>query len=524
VNRIGFTWISTIGDTILDLRPGSAFLSALLLGLWAISCGQPSLNSTQPNSIQQETTVLESGKFDDVAINVLTLTQPLGATVEKRAAEFESLTGVNITVKSASYSELYETILSDLTTGTNQYDVVILTPNWMPDYIESGYLRDLTENVNNDPDLAWEDIAPFFREYGHVYDGKIYSVPIDGNYHIMYYRADLLSKAGFEPPDTWDEYLEISKYFKGKDLNDDGEPDYGSCLAKKPGNVTYWAMWSIAASMLQSQGTQQGIFFAPDTMEPMVNNAAFAKALDIYKATSAYGSPDELEWGLNDGRQAFIAGRCALALDHGDIGTLALSKSSKIKGKLGTAIMPGSTEVLDWETEELVACDKFTCPFAVDGVNHAPFAAAIGWAGAVNAAAANDVQSAGYHFISYISQPVRSNLDVTNGQSGLNPYRISQFSDSENWLTAGMTSEEARTYLGGIGGSINSPNVVLDLTIPQNYTYQRELLDEAVSDFLAGRISREQTMVQITQDWNALTNEIGRETQKASYRTSLGLD
>ncbi|MEL7036340.1 MAG: extracellular solute-binding protein [Cyanobacteria bacterium J06592_8] len=454
----------------------------------------------------------------------MTLTKPVGATVEKRAAEFEALTGAKITVKSADYTELYQTILNDLTTRTNQYDVMILKANWMPDYIESGYLKDLTDDVSNDPSLEWDDIASFFREYGHVYANKIYSIPIDGNYHLMYYRADLLSEAGFQPPNTWDEYLEIAKYFNGKDLNDDGEPDYGSCLPKKPGNVTYWAMWSIAASLLQSQGTQQGIFFNPDTMEPMVNNVAFAKALDIYKATNEYGSPDELEWGLNDGRQAFISGRCALALDHGDIGTLALLPESNIKDKLGTGIMPGSTEVLDWETGELVKCDKFTCPFAINGVNYAPFAAAIGWAGTINAAADPEVQAAGYAFLSYISQPVRSNLDVTDGQSGFNPYRISQFSDSEPWITAGMTPEVASTYLGAIGGTINSPNVVLDLTIPRNYNYQRELLDKAVSDFLAGKISRDEAMRQIAQDWNTLTDQVGREAQKASYRSSLGLD
>lgn len=503
------------------------FTQVLLLFLCSIllaSCDRTETDS-DPVSLATSTPSLSKPEnFDGINLNVLTLTKPVGATIEKRATEFETLTGAKINVKSATYNELYQTIFNDLTTGKNQYDGIILTPNWMPDYIESGYLKDLTELVKQDQNLEWEDIAPFFRQYGHIYDNKVYSVPIDGNYHILYYRADLLSEAGFEPPNTWDEYLKIARHFHGQDLNGDGTPDYGSCLAKKPGNVTYWAMWSIAASYLQSQGTQQGLFFNPETMEPMVNNPAFAKALDIYKATNEVGAPDEMQWGLNDGRQAFIAGRCALALDHGDIGTLAISPQSKIRGKLGTAIMPGSTEVLDWKTGKLVSCDKFTCPFAISGVNHAPFAAAIGWAGAVNAAADEQVQSAGYAFMSYVSQPVRSNLDVTNGNSGLNPYRLSQFADSEQWLKAGMTDPEASTYLGGIGASINSPNVVLDLTIPKNYNYQRELLDGAVSDFLAGKIGRDETITRITQEWNTLTDEVGRDAQKASYRTSLGLE
>jgi len=78
--------------------------------------------------------------------------------------------------------------------------------------------------------------------------------------------------------------------------------------------------------------------------------------------------------------------------------------------------------------------------------------------------------------------------------------------------------------LGALGGSINSPNVVLDLTIPPNYKYQRELLDGAVSDFLADKIDRNETLERITQEWNALTDQVGRNAQKSSYRKSLGLN
>ena len=112
----------------------------------------------------------------------------------------------------------------------------------------------------------------------------------------MYYRADLLKEAGFNPPTTWDEYLKIAKYFHGKDLNEDGKPDYGSCLSKKPGNVTCWAMWSIAASLLQSHGTQQGAFFDPETMQPLVKNAGFAKAAGMTPQDIVGKTDYEMPW------------------------------------------------------------------------------------------------------------------------------------------------------------------------------------------------------------------------------------
>ena len=68
---------------------------------------------------------------------------------------------------------------------------------------------------------------------------------------MVYYRSDLIDT----PPTTWDEYLTIAEQFNGQDLNEDGEPDYGSCIAKKKGQQSYWWIISIAAGLLQSKGT-----------------------------------------------------------------------------------------------------------------------------------------------------------------------------------------------------------------------------------------------------------------------------
>ena len=67
-----------------------------------------------------------------------------------------------------------------------------------------------------------------------------------------------------------------------------GEGDFGSCISKKANEQSYWSLLSIAGSFLQSKGTSQGIFFNTKTMAPLVNNAAFKKALQIYKQTNLF--------------------------------------------------------------------------------------------------------------------------------------------------------------------------------------------------------------------------------------------
>ena len=54
--------------------------------------------------------------------------------------------------------------------------------------------------------------------------------------------------------------------------------------------------------MIQTQGTGHGAFFDQETMEPLVNNEAFAKALEIFNETTQYGPPDELNLDVGDTR------------------------------------------------------------------------------------------------------------------------------------------------------------------------------------------------------------------------------
>jgi multiple sugar transport system substrate-binding protein len=280
---------------------------------------------------------------------------------------------------------------------------------------------------------------------------------------------------------------------------------------------------SFVTPFLQSQGTAQGVFFDPETMKPLVNNPGFARALEIYKKTMDYGVPDDQNLSQAKARELFLAGRCAMTLDWGDVGTLAIAPAtSKVINKVGAFITPGTTQVLDPKTGKLVACDKFTCPYAIAGVNHAPYAAYGGWVGVVADKTAPRVKDAAYSFLSYMAQPAQSNIDVTLGETGFNPYRISQFENANPWIKAGMSPETANSYLGAIGISLNSSNMVLDLKIPHNQQYI-EALDAIRADFLVNKITKEQAMQQIEQRWEQITNKVGRESQRAAYRASLGL-
>lgn len=463
--------------------------------------------------------------YEGVTVNVLTFTGPqIAEPLQRRGPAFGQLTGAKINVVTVPFSDLYQKILTDLATGTNSFQAFVFAPQWMVDYITPGYLEDITDRVKTDQPLRWNDIAPFFRDFSASFAGRIYTIPLDGDFQMVYYRSDQLQRFGLRPPVTWDDYLRVARALHRKDMNGDGRPDFGSCIAKKRNAQSYWMVWSVAADFLQSKGTSQGSFFDVDSFAPLTNNEAFAEALRVYVETGRYGPPDELNWDVGNSRSAFVTGRCGLSIDWGDIGTLAIDpKTSKVKNKVGAVILPGTRRVLDRNTGKLVGCNSATCPYARNGVNHAPFAAFGGWSGGINKAAPARVKDAAYAFLSYMSQPAQANVDVTIGITGFNPYRVSQFKNMSLWLKAGMSSAAAKNYLGAIEASLNSPNMVLDLRIPQNQRYQQVILDTAIAKLLAKQITIQQAMKEITDGWEAITNELGRDTQAQAYRASLGV-
>ncbi|HVO02613.1 MAG TPA: extracellular solute-binding protein [Candidatus Cybelea sp.] len=465
-----------------------------------------------------------AGEFDGVTVNVMTFTGPqIAEPLQRRAPDFEKLTGAKVNVITVPFSDLYQKLLTDWASGTNSIDAAVFAPQWMVDYVTPGYLEDLTSRIAADKDLQEDDVAPFFRDFSQKFGGKIYTVTLDGDFQMVYYRTDVLQKLGKQPPKTWDDYIDIAKAAQGQDMNGDGKGDYGSCISKKRNAQAYWAIISIAGSFLQSKGTKEGSFFDTKDMSPLTSNEAFRRALEIYQETTKYGPPDEINLDVGDTRKLFTSGQCALSLDWGDIGTLAIDPTeSKVNDKVGAVVIPGTTKVLDRASGKLVACDANTCPYAVDGVNHAPFAAFGGWSGGVNAHAQDKVKAAAYAFFSYMSQPAQSNVDVTIGKTGFNPYRISQFKGLDQWEKAGMSEAAAKNYLGAIQDSLNNPNMVLDLRIPQNQKYEQVVLDTAIARMLAGELSIDDTMKAITDGWNEATDEIGRDSQLAAYKATLG--
>src|SRR5215217_6273391 len=152
---------------------------------------------------QQATQGTGADRHKGVEVTVLTFTGPqIAEPLQRRAPDFNRLTGANVKIVTVPFADLYDKILADLATGTNSYDAFVFDPQWMGDFVPPGYLEDLTSRVKADKRIQWNDIGPFFRNFSATFRGRTYTVPLDGDFIMAYYRKDLLTRDHIKPPAT----------------------------------------------------------------------------------------------------------------------------------------------------------------------------------------------------------------------------------------------------------------------------------------------------------------------------------
>ncbi|MFB4320293.1 ABC transporter substrate-binding protein [Actinomadura sp. 21ATH] len=112
---------------------------------------------------------------------------------------FEKKTGA--TVKYASTGENTDAFLGPRLQANQPPDVAILPqPGLMRQYAEKGSLKPLGADVTQTID---QNFSPYWKDLGSA-DGKTYGVLIKAAYKsIMWYRPQVFSDAGVQPPATW---------------------------------------------------------------------------------------------------------------------------------------------------------------------------------------------------------------------------------------------------------------------------------------------------------------------------------
>ncbi|WP_373508556.1 ABC transporter substrate-binding protein [Thiocapsa sp.] len=474
------------------------------------------------------------------SLQVLTRdTTAIGGPAERHGRDFEATTGTAVEVTRIPFADLYERIMLGFVTGHLPFDVLLIPSAWLPDF--APYLSSVPDHVIASPTV--DDIHPLYRDTMMRWDNRWMALTIDGDLHMGAYRRDLFEDpdtgAAFDaqygrplqPPKTWSEYREIAAFFNGRPRAD-GSSLAGTLEAYTRNGQRIWTLFSHAAAYTNHPDHPGAMFFDPDTMIPAIDNPGWVRALNEMLELRRFGPADVDGLDSEAVRTRFAAGQAAMNIDWADTGVLAgalgggragiadtpLSgdsresgtETSAIAGNVGFFVLPGSSEVWNpasgaWET--------------LPAVRSVSFLAFGGWIAVVPAASLDRERA--WAYVAWYASPERSARDLLDGSSGINPYRLSHLDDPAPWRRL-LGDHQAEDYLRVLRSSLSAPQIARDLRLP-GYRAYIAALENQLDRVMTGSATPEEGLRAAAAEWEALTDRLGRNSQRRHYREAMGL-
>lgn len=374
------------------------------------------------------------------------------------------------------------------------YDLYILFPGKIPQYVERDMLLPLDTYIEKDP--SFEEIIPLYRKLYMQYDGRDYGVVYDGDAHFLFYRKDIFEKYSGEyeelygkpllPPKTWEEYDQIAKFLT-RDDDKDGKIDiYGTATFSGDAKRYVW----FAERFLSRGGT-----YFDENMNPLIHSKLGVEALQEWVNLKNSGAtPPDAMYDWIDLNNAFLQGEVAMVVQWSDTSRFTFDEGENWKSKVANKV--------DWT---VVPGDNPDSPKG--GV----------WIGRIlGISNQTSHKEEAWKVVQYITSKEVSSKLVTSLQSINDPFRESHF--SVKGKGAFPNEETHEKFLSVLKESLK--NTTSDLMIPGGWEYM-QILDQNIGLALINKISPEEALQNTAKEWDKLTESYGREEQKKYYQEWL---
>ena len=261
-----------------------------------------------------------------VTLNIL-LPAPDAPPLRSIIKDFEAKNpGIRINiVEGPNATNLIEDLYtSSFLLGDSPYDLVNMDIIWTSKFAAAGWLLDVSDRLSQS-DLAV--FSPQDVEAGR-YEGKLYRLPIRSDVGMLYYRQDLISEAGLQPPETFQDLIKVSTT-----LQKQGKTKWGYLWQGRQ----YEGLVAMFVEVLEGFG---GFWVNPTSLEVGLDRPETIQAINFLKDTVQTGiaPPGVTTYQEEDTRRFFQSGQAAFLRSWPYVWNLANKEDSPLQGKI--AIKP----------------------------------------------------------------------------------------------------------------------------------------------------------------------------------------
>ena len=240
--------------------------------------------------------------------------------------------GLPVKLEQIPWDKIDAKAISDYRAGVG-HDVLMSSPQFMPQHFEVGDLLDLTPYVSRWSQEKREDISwsPAWRKCEQ--GGSRLGIPTGVHTRVVVFRRDMFEEVGLDPehpPENLDELVEAAKKLT-RDTDGDGKTDvWGLGLYMGPLRATielYFAplLWHFGGE-LYDEGTRRAIFAS----DAGVRAVRFLDdCIHKHKITPAWACSGTYDDVI---QQPFLDGRLAMAWGWGNYWNKVLEEKGWIQG------------------------------------------------------------------------------------------------------------------------------------------------------------------------------------------------
>lgn len=408
---------------------------------------------------------------------------------------WEQLTGIKSNVVELTNPDQYSKPVAEHIAGSGAYDILDISPAWTPSLADGGViapLDDYIEKYLNKADL--EDYHPLYRALP-TYKGKVWGFFDDGDIFALYYRKDIFEdqkmkdayQAKFnkplEVPKTWEDYAQVAQF-----ITDQMAPNiYGAGHNRKAGNP------GNQFDFLQQFRANGGKFFDDNMKAQLASDAGMTTLKNMIAANNA-SIPGNSELDAVSLWVAWLQGKVAMIYSWPPTGRMTAGYSQSAKA---INFIPQST-----------IADKVGYGLVPKNPEHAT-----GYNKALSADSAN--LDAAYLFMQWATSPPVSLARVMLPYALRDPYRLSHYKSD---LYAGLFPT-AKDYLRNLCYSANIG--LLDPIMPGAQDYLLSV--DRMCTGVWGGADPKASLEAAAAEWDAATERLGTESQKAYYTEYLKL-
>ncbi len=277
-------------------------------------------------------------------LNIITLDSPEAYIMRNFSKLYTQKSNVDINLCIFSYDEIYEAYNS--LSASRHFDVLRLDVTWLSWFAEK-LLMPLTDIDPHISDL-FDDFIEGTPQYYTQVHGKLYALPATPSVQLLYYRKDLFEspifkrlyfeqfKTELEPPKTFGEFNRIAAFFT-RSINPQSPVTYGS-------TITMGSTGVAGTEFLSRLFSYQDHLY-DQNLEIHLNSEIALKALNDLIEIKQYTSTNYCNWWTNTAK-CFSDGDFAMAPLYSNYASDLLSHSSRIVGKIGYSMMPGTNPLI----------------------------------------------------------------------------------------------------------------------------------------------------------------------------------